>query len=125
MFDDIDWEHLLLVGALFYLGAKTVSAVKTISREVSRFNNYGLADDDDKRAQATLNDSKSTIAQRREASATLRKKVDGAKAAGYGSQVKALETALDLLDRELAAQDELEEKRKAWQAARAAAGAKS
>jgi len=126
MFDlDEDWTTWLLLGGLIWLGAKTVSAVKTIAREVQRFDNFGLADDEDRKARDTLNNPKATIAERRAASATLRKKVEGAKAAGYGSQVKALEQALDILDRQLAGQDELEVKRREWEAARAAAAKSS
>jgi flagellar biosynthesis chaperone FliJ len=121
MFDDEDWTTIALIAGLVWLGAKAVSAVKTIKREVERFDNFGLATDEDRKARDTLADPKATIAERRAASATLRKKVDGAKAAGYASQVKALEQALDTLDRELAGQDELEEKRREWEAARAAA----
>jgi len=119
--DDTDWGTWALLLGLLYLGSKAVSAVKTIAREVQRFDNFGLADEEDRKARDTLNDPKATIAERRAAAATLRKKVEGAKAAGYGSQVKALEQALDILDRQLAGQDELEAKRREWEARRAAA----
>jgi hypothetical protein len=123
MFDDddgIDWTTLALIAGLVWLGAKAAGAVKTIAREIQRFDNFGLVDDEDRKARDTLKDPKATIAERRAASATLRKKVAGAKAAGYGSQVKTLEQALDLLDRELAGQDELEVKRREWEAAQQA-----
>jgi hypothetical protein len=118
--EGIDWTTLALIAGLIWLGSKVASAVKTIAREVQRFDNFGLADDDDRKARDTLKDPRSTIADKRAASATLRKKVAGAKAAGYGSQVKALEQALDLLDRELAGQDELEAKRREWEEAQKA-----
>jgi hypothetical protein len=119
--DGIDWTTLALIAGLIYLGTKVVSAVKTIAREVQRFDNFGLADDDDRKARATLEDPQATIAAKLAAVATLRKKVEGAKAAGYTKQVGALATALDILEKELRSQDELEAKRREWQARQAIA----
>jgi hypothetical protein len=116
MFDDeeIDWSTLLLIGGLIWLGSSVASAAKKIKREVEKFSNFGLTSDDDKKASDTIADKKATTAAKLDAIKTLRVKVDGAKAAGYSQQVKALELALDALEKELHGQDELEIKRQEW-----------
>jgi hypothetical protein len=124
MFDDEpDWTTLLLIGGLIFLGSKAVGAVKKISRELERFKNYGLTDAEDEKARATIADPKATTADKMAAITTLRTKIETARAAGYTKQVAPLATALDILERELRAQDELEPMRKAWQERQAAAKA--
>lgn len=125
MFDDIDEETktIFLVGALLYLGTRVTNAVKTISREVQRFNNHGLTTEEDEEARKTLTDRKASNADKLKAVATLRTKVVQAKAAGYGVQVATLEMALDALEKELHGQDELEIKRKEWKKRQEAAAA--
>jgi hypothetical protein len=116
MFDEEpDWTTLLLIGGLIYLGSKAVGAVKTISREVQKFERFGLTTDEDEQAQKVIADPKAPLPAKLAAIATLRKKVEGARERGYSAQVAALGTALDLYEKALQPNDELEAKRRQWE----------
>lgn len=110
-----DWQTIGLVALLVYVATAASRAVKTIAKTVEKANNFGLTDDEMKAASATLQSSTATVAERQAAVATLKVKIDGAKAAGYGKQVKAADQALQLLDRELAEQAKLSDARRAWE----------
>lgn len=109
-----DWTTIGLIAVLFYLGSKTVGAVKTISREVKRFNNFGLTTDEDEAARKVIADPKASTPDKLKAIETLRTKVTQAKAAGYADQVKSLDNALNALEKALRGDDELEAKRREW-----------
>ena len=119
-----DWQTIGLVALLVYVATEASRAVKTIARTIEKANNYGLTDEEDKAAVATLSDKNATADAKRAAIAKLRTKVENAKAAGYEKQVRAASAALDLLDRELAAKPAMDAARAGWEKRNPAEAAK-
>ena len=119
-----DWQTIGLVGLLVYVATEASRAVKTIARTIEKANNFGLTDEEDKAAVATLQRKGATVDERRAAVAKLRVKVDGAKAAGYGKQVLAADDALTYLQRELDKQSDLDAARSGWEKRNPAEAAK-
>jgi len=119
-----DWQTIGLVGLLVYVATEASRAVKAIARTFEKANNFGLTDDEDKAAVATLQRKGATVDERRAAVAKLRIKIDGAKEAGYGKQVRAADDALTYLQRELEKQTELDAARSGWEKRNPAEAAK-
>lgn len=119
-----DWQTIGLAALLVYVATEASRAVRTIARTIEKANNFGLTDAEDKAAAATLARKGATVDERRAAIAKLRTKVDAAKAAGYGKQVRAADAALTYLARELEAQPKLEDARAAWEKRNPAEAAK-
>ena len=112
---ETDWTTIGLVALLVYVATEASRAVKTIARTIEKANNFGLTDEEDKAAVATLQRKGATVDERRAAVAKLRIKVDGAKAAGYEKQVRAADAALTYLQRELDEQPKMDAARAGWE----------
>jgi hypothetical protein len=110
-----DWQTIGLAALLVYVATEASRAVRTIKRTIEKANNFGLTDEEDKAAAATLGNKNATADEKRAAIAKLRIKVDGAKAAGYGKQVRAADVALTYLQRELDEQPKLDAAREGWE----------
>jgi hypothetical protein len=102
---------------LVWLGTRVARAATTLKTAVERGMNWGLTDEEDKKAAATLADIKKPIAERQAAAATLRRKFDAAVAGGAATvpAVVAAGKALDIMDRTLREEADLEVRRQAWQ----------
>lgn len=119
-----DWQTIGLVALLVYLATEASRAVKTIARTIEKANNFGLTDEEDKAAVATLGNKRATPDEKRAAIAKLRTKVENAKAAGYGKQVRAADAALTFLQRELDEQPKMDAARAGWEKRNPAEAAK-
>jgi hypothetical protein len=124
MLDDLEdnWQSIAIVALLIWLGTKAARALKTLATTVERAQNFGLTDEEDKKAVAVLGAKDSTLAQRKAASQVLRFKFDGAVAAGYGKMgaVVAAGKALDVMDHAIAEEEKLAIARAEWEKRRAA-----
>lgn len=112
---DDDLKTLAIVALLVYVATKVARAVKTLQLAVERGMNFGLTDEEDKKAVEKLGAKTSTLDERRQAVETLRKKVDAAKAAGYAKAVASADKALDIMAKAIRDEEELAQQRKAWE----------
>ena len=111
-------ERLLMLGVVLYFLNKAANAVAAISREVQKFKNLGLTDEEDEKAQRTIADPKASTPDKMAAIAKLRTKVETGEQMGpVGvARLRPLKKALSLYERELQAQEGLKEKRAKWEA---------
>ena len=129
----LEEDELLLLGlaALFVTGKLTSAAAqlaagaKRITDEVERFKNFGVTDDESLAAQKVIGDEKASIPDKLAAVKVLRGQVDKAKAGGLAGRVEPLEKLLNLYERNLHGQEDLEVQRKQWEERRAARAAKN